>query len=206
MALKLDMSKAYDQVEWAYLEALMRRIVFSDRCVALIMECITTVSYSILVNGEPSNVIHPSRGIRQGDPFSPYLFILCTEGLHDLLHKGAETGHIRGVFICKKWPRLTHLFFADDSVVFCRASLSECHKIQDLLSCYKKASGQKLNRSKAGLFFSKSAPIVAQDQIKEFMGAQEIKQYEKYLELPALVGKKKKASLAYIKDWIWAKL
>ena len=120
MALKLNMSKAYDRVEWAYLEALMRRIGFSDRWVALIMECIMTVSYSILVNGEPSNVIHPSRGIRQCDSLSSYLFILYIEGLHDLLHKAAEVGHIRGVFIYKKGPRLTHLFFADDSVSFAK--------------------------------------------------------------------------------------
>ena len=91
----------------------MRRIGFSDRWVALIMECIMTVSYSILVNGEPSNVIHPSRGIRQYDSLSSYLFILYAEGLHDLLHKVAEVGHIRGVSIYKKRTK-TNTF------VFCR--------------------------------------------------------------------------------------
>ena len=152
MALKLDMSKAYDRLEWSYLEALMKRMGFCDTWVALIMECISMVSYSILVNGEPSSTIYPSRGIRQGDPLLPYLFILCTKGFHGLLASAADAGHIRGVSICKKGPRLTHLFFADDSVVFYRVSLAECHMIQNLLSCYERASGQMLNRCKNGSF------------------------------------------------------
>lgn len=141
MALKLDMSKAYDKVEWAYLEAIMKKMGFDERWVKLIMECITTVSYSILINGEPSPIIHPSCGLRQGDPLSPYLFLLCYEGLHSLLHQAAEAKQIRGVSICRGGPRLTHLFFADDSLVFCRASLDECHRIQDLLECYERALG-----------------------------------------------------------------
>ena len=206
MALKLDMSKAYDQVEWAYLEAIMRKMGFDWRWVNLMMECITTVSYSILINGEPSLIIHPSRGLRQGDPLSPYLFLICSEGLHSLLNQAAEAKQIWGVSIYKKGPCLTHLFFANDSVIFCRASLVECRKIQELLECYEKASGQQLNRSKTDLFLSKSTPLLITDQIKDALGVQEIKQYEKYLGLPSLVGRNKKASLLYIKERVEAKL
>lgn len=89
MALKLDMSKAYDQVEWVILENLMRKIGFNERWINLIMICVKSVTYSILVNGGPRGVIHPSRGIRQGDSLSPFLFLLCTKGLNDLI-KHAE--------------------------------------------------------------------------------------------------------------------
>ena len=99
MTLKLDMSKAYDRIEWIYLEFLMKRIGFDDRWVALVMEWITTISYSILINGEPSQVIQPSGGIRQGDLFSPYLFLLCMEGLHSLMCQASEFGQIWGVSI-----------------------------------------------------------------------------------------------------------
>lgn len=111
MALKLDMSKTYDRVEWSSLKCLLRKMGFHNKWVDLMMECITTVSYSILINGEPSQTIRPSRGLRQRDLLSPYLFLLCTEGLQDLLTKAAASGDIRGIFIYRNGPRLTHLFF-----------------------------------------------------------------------------------------------
>ena len=206
MALKLDMSKAYDRVEWKYLEQLMKGMGFANRWVALMMECISTVSYSILINGEPSPIVHPTRSIRQGDPLSPYLFLLCTEGLHSLLHHAAESAQIRGVSICKKGPQLTHLFFTDDSLLFCRSSTFECLKIQNILDSYERASGQQLNKSKTSLFFSKSTPAESIDQIISFLGVQEVKQYEKYLGLPTLVGRNKKVSLRFIKERVWGKL
>ena len=78
------------------------------------MVCVKTVTYSILVNGEPKGLIHPSRALRQGDPLSPFLFLLCTEGLYGLIKKATSNGDINGFRLCKQGPKLTHLFFADD--------------------------------------------------------------------------------------------
>ena len=113
MALKLDMSKAYDRVEWSFLEKVLLKLGFQESWVSLIMECITTVTYSILVNGEPKGLITPSRGLRQGDPLSPYLFLFCAEGLNAIFQKAAVDGEIQGFSICRNGPKLTHLFFAD---------------------------------------------------------------------------------------------
>ena len=82
----------------------------------------------------------------------------------------------------------------------------ECHKIQDFLSNYERASGQQLNRSKTSLFFSKSTSPDSINQITNFLGVQKIKQYEKYIGLSTLVGRNKKASLMFIKERVWAKL
>jgi hypothetical protein len=123
MALKLDMSKAYDRVEWAFLETIMLKMGFNVSWVSMVMECVRTVSYSVLINGEPRGFFHPTRGLRQGDPISPYLFLLCAEGLNALLAKAALSKKIQGISISRGGPKLTHLFFVDDSVLFCRASL-----------------------------------------------------------------------------------
>ena len=119
MAVKLDMSKAYDRVEWVYLENVMRKMGFSENWIGLIMVCIKTVTYSILVNGEPQGLIQPTKGIRRRNPLSPFLFLLCTEGLHGLIQQSVRVGELKGLSISRNYPQLTHLLFADDSLLFC---------------------------------------------------------------------------------------
>ena len=123
MAIKLDMSKAYDRVERPYLKAVMVKMGFDEKWINLIMLCVTTVSYSVLVNGEPKGMIHPTRGIRQGNPLSPFLFLLYTEGLNGLINNAATNGDIKGYSLCRNGPSLTHLLFADDSLLFCRVTI-----------------------------------------------------------------------------------
>ena len=124
MALKLDMSKAYDRVEWVFLENLMRKMGFCDQWIGLITVCVKKITYLILVNRELKGLIHPSRGLRQGDPLSPFLFLLCTEGLHDLIKKAASNDDINGFRLCKSGPKLTiiyiyiYIFFFLQMIVF----------------------------------------------------------------------------------------
>lgn len=98
MALKLDMSKAYNKVEWKFLETVMKRISFAEQWVQMLMTCVCTVTYSVLINGKPYVKITP-RGSRQGDPFSPYFFILCEEGFSTGLSKMERARGITGLLI-----------------------------------------------------------------------------------------------------------
>uniref|UniRef100_A0A2N9IMR2 Reverse transcriptase domain-containing protein n=1 Tax=Fagus sylvatica TaxID=28930 RepID=A0A2N9IMR2_FAGSY len=206
MALKLDMSKAYDRVEWGYLEKLMEKMGFYPRWISLTMMCISYVSYSILINGEPHGLIKPSRGLRQGDPLSPYLFLLCAEGLHHMIKLAEHQRILQGVSLCRYGPKITHLFFADDSLLFCRATPQDVEKIQDLLGAYERASGQQVNSDKTTIFFSKGTPQASQAAIQTSLQVPIIKQYEKYLGLPSLVGRNRSASFSQIKERVWTKL
>ena len=170
------------------------------------MECVKSVSYSILVNGEPKGHIVPTRGIRQGDPLSPYLFLICSKGLNGLIEHAVENKHIEGVSLCRNGPKISHIFFVDDSLLFCRVRVGDVKKIQEILGKYERASGQKINSDKTTLFFTNNTLNATKEEIKNLLGVAEIKEYERYFGLPTVVGRKKKASLNFIKNRVWGKL
>lgn len=117
--------------------------------------------------------------------------MLCVEGLSALIKASVANGNMKGVLVCCEGPNLSHLFFADDSLIFCKASLEECDALPKVLQVYEKASSQQLNRAKTSLFFSNNTHTTIKEEIKGRFGAQVIKQHEKYLGLPSLVGRKK---------------
>ncbi|CAL1413281.1 unnamed protein product [Linum trigynum] len=203
---KLDMAKAYDRVEWSYLENVMKKLGFADRWIDLIMKCVTTVSYSILVNGHKSDSFKPSRGLRQGDPLSPYLFLLCAEGLSALIKKDEKEGKIEGIQIRRQAPSISHLLFADDSIIFGRATLKGCDQLKEILRIYSEESGQLINYDKSELSFSKNVRCSRRMEICGTLGIKEVDKLPKYLGLPTVISRSKKAIFEDIKERVRKKL
>ena len=113
---------------------------------------------------------HPIEGIATGDSISPYLFLLCTKGLSAMLRKKEKEGHIKGVAVCKRAPRISHLLFADDSIIFYRASILECDRVIEVLEGYERDSGQKINKEKISLFFSKKQEGMYKIRLSKSLG------------------------------------
>ena len=140
-ALKLDMRKAYDRVEWEYLKAIMIRLGFHRLWVDMIMRLVTTVSFSVLFNGDRVENFVPSRGICQGDPTSPYLFLLVAEGLSCLLNSRVQSSNLSGIIVATSAPMVSHLLFTDDSLLFFKANTESADEVKDVLHIYCRASG-----------------------------------------------------------------
>ncbi|XP_041027066.1 uncharacterized protein LOC121267284 [Juglans microcarpa x Juglans regia] len=189
MSLKLDMSKAYDRIEYDFLEAVMMNMGFERQLVNMIIKCISTVTYSMLINGVPKGPIIPTKGLRQGDPLSLYLFLLCTEGLISLLNKAGNENRISDIKVCRGAPRVNNLLFANDSVIFCQANVEETRCVKGLLDVYEKASGQKINREKTSMVFSTNMTDDVREELLGMGGTTCEQQYEKYLGLPPVVGR-----------------
>ena len=105
MAVKIDMSKAYDRLEWGFIESVLSHLGFAERWITWVMKCIDSVPYSFLINGSPQGLVKPSRGIRQGDPLSLFLFILCAEALIHTMNQAEQRGSLTGMKIALSCPQ-----------------------------------------------------------------------------------------------------
>ncbi|GJX88622.1 ribonuclease H [Tanacetum coccineum] len=154
LALKIDMGKAYDRVEWHFIRAVLEKFRFPTHFTNLIMACVSSVSYSFNINGQVAGRVTPARGLRQRDPLSPYLFIMCAEALSSMIRKSVTQGRIHGVKVCRGAPAISHLFFADDSIFFLRASSADVINLKNILVRYCRSSGQLINYEKSEVSFS----------------------------------------------------
>lgn len=179
IALKLDMIKTYDRVEWSFLFHVMHKMGFNDAWIDRVRSCLTSVSFSFNVNGLVVGNVMPSRGLRQGDPISPYLFLICADAFSTLISKAAKEGKVNGVKVCRGAPRVSHLFFADDSLLFAKADVDECSRVADIISLYERASGQKVNMDKSDVAFSKSVPAAKRWEIITELGVNEVDKHER---------------------------
>ena len=202
MALKLDMSKAYDRIEWNFLEKLMEKLGFANKWINLISSCIQSVSFSVMINGEPHGLFHPQRGLRQGDPLSPYLFLLCAEGLHSLIKQAEVRGAIQGVSLCRDGPKITHLFFANDSLLFCKANDQDCTMVMEILEAYERASGSALIGTKLNSILAPTPTIMCKQQSRIGWGYPVLPNLRNILvSLLLLVEQRNKASIISVKGF-----
>ena len=205
-ALKLDMRKAYDRLEWNYLEKIMIKLGFHRKWVEMIMRLVKTVSFSVLFNGESSEKFVPTRGIRQGDPISPYLFLLAAEGFSSLLKDCCSSCVLQGLRVATSAPAVSHLLFADDNLLLFKADSESANSIVEVLATYCNASGQRINFDKCSVFFSKGCPEDTRQEIKNILNVQVETLSEKYLGLPTDVGRDRGGKFSYIHDRIWKKV
>ena len=151
----------------------------------IIMDCITTAELKVLWNGEPSRSFKPSRGLRQGDPLSPYLFVMCMERLFQTIEAVIIDNKWKPIHASRRGPFLSNLFFTDDIILFDEASLDQANVIHDCLDRFCNASGQKVSLAKTRVYFSKNVDTSTKAAFSEELYMEVTDDLGMYLGMPA---------------------
>ncbi|GKV06468.1 hypothetical protein SLEP1_g18364 [Rubroshorea leprosula] len=206
MIVKLDLEKAYDRLEWSFIKETLTFFNLPPLMIKLIMSCISSASFSCIINGGVTESFKPSRGLRQGDPLSPYLFILCLEYLSLNLHHGTNSGLWKGSKLGKSGPLFSHLFFADDLIFIGKATTSNALYLKQLLDFFCFRSGQSINQEKSKVLFSVNVYSSTRQDICQILCYVETLFLGKYLGFPISSRKIKKFDCGFIVDKVRSKL
>lgn len=186
MVIKIDLEKTYDRLSWMCIKETLEDIGMPSKIIQLVMHCVSTTRMRVLWNGEALEEFHPSRGIRQGDPLSPYIFVLCIEKFFWMIGLAIEQHHWRPIQLVRGGPKISHLAFADDVLLFAEASEGQITLIKHILDVFCRFTGQKISEAKTRIFFSKNVDNHLKRSINEMVGFQMTDDLGKYLGVPIL--------------------
>lgn len=200
MILKIDLHKAFDCVSWDFLREVLSHFNFPPILINLILFCVSSCSLSVLWNGESLPPFSPGRGLRQGDPLSPYLFILVMEKLAYMIQEKVNSGRWKPLKISRGGVTLSHLFFADDLMIFGEATSRQLDLIMNCLDTFANVSGLTMNLHKSKLFTSPGVPNGVANMLSRRCGIPRTSDLGLYLGAPMLHGRVTKDSHRFIVD------
>ena len=206
IAFKLDLEKAYDSISWEFLEATLRDFGFPGITTNLIMNCVKSSSLSILWNGCRLDSFSPTRGLRQGDPLSPYLFVLCMEKLSLYINQRVEEGLWHPISLSRGGLPISHLLFADDVLLFCKARNTQVQVVLDTMADFCAASGLKINFQKSRAMCSKVVFRRRRDNFTNISAVRFTMNLGKYLGVPLIQGRVSRATFYNVVEKIHKRL
>lgn len=186
MLLKLDLEKVYDRIRWDFLEDTLRAVQLPEQWINWILQCVKCPKMNVLWNGEKTADFKPLRGLRQGDPLSPYIFVLCLERLCHQIELSVGAKEWKAISLSMGGPKLSHICFADDLILFVEASVAQIKVIRKVLETFCIASGQKVSLEKSKIFFSTNVHRDLAELISDESGIKSTHDLGKYLGMPIL--------------------
>lgn len=186
IAWKVDLSKAYDRLSWRFIKDVLWEIGLRGRFLELIMQCINSVDYKAILNGELTTAFSPTCGIRQGDPLSPYIFVLCMEKLSHIIQKKIHDHDWKPLQVSRGGPFISHLFFADDLILFGKASTNQAFLMKNCLDEFCHLSGQRVSFEKSVICVSPNVSADLAHSIATISGSPLTDCLGKYLGVPLI--------------------
>ena len=205
--LKIDLAKAFDRLEWNFIVAALNRKGLHPHFINLIHACISTPKYAVIINGQAFANFKGDRGIRQGCPLSPYLFVLAINELSIALQEAMEANHFAGIKLGPSCPSIHSLLFADDLLVCGQATQQEAVRMKRIIQSFCNLSGQTPNWSKSGIIFSKNVDLSIVHMIKQIFNVPDIDNNFIHLGHPLIIpGKKRNDAYNFVLEKFKLKL
>lgn len=200
--LKLDMEKAYDKMEWDFILSVMKSFGFCNRFCSFISMMLSNCWFSVLFNGSPTGFFKSSRGVRQGDPIAPALFIIAEEALSRGITSLFNCGKVQHFQVPRGCPPVTHLLYADDTLIFLTGMSKHIKCLLQFIKDYEASSGQKVNNNKSSFIITRKASAAAITRVSNLTGFQHKTGLQSYLGVPLYEGRKRISQFKELMDKI----